>query len=329
MKILLASHFFHPSVGGIEEVSRVLASEFTTAGHDVRVVTATREDDGTRFPFQVHRHPSPAALLELVRWCDVFFQNNISLQTAWPLAIVRRPWVIAHHTWIARTDGRRGWRDRLKHSLSTRAQNIAVSNAIASHLSAPAAVIGNPYRHEVFRLDPAAQRDLDLVFVGRLVRDKGVDLLLDALKTLPMRLTIVGRGPEESALRAQCERLGLGERVVFAGMKADAELAALLNRHRVIVIPSRWEEPFGLVALEGIACGCVAAGSRGGGLPDAIGACGVTFARNDPTDMARVLAELWRSDLKPFRDAAPEHLARHSARTVAGEYLRVLEEAAR
>lgn len=329
MKILLASHFFHPSVGGIEQVSRVLAREFTTAGHDVRVVTATSEDDGTRFPFQVHRHPSPAALLELVRWCDVFFQNNISLQTAWPLAIVRRPWVIAHHTWIARTDGRRGWRDRLKHSLTTRAQNIAVSNAIASHLSAPAVVIGNPYRHDVFRLDPAAQRDLDLVFVGRLVRDKGVDLLLDALTTLPMRLTIVGRGPEESALRAHCERLGLGERVVFAGMKADAELAALLNRHRVIVIPSRWEEPFGLVALEGIACGCVAAGSCGGGLPAAIGACGVTFARNDPTDMARVLAELWRSDLKPFRDAAPEHLARHSARTVAAEYLRVIEEAAR
>jgi len=329
MKILLGSHSFHPVVGGVEAVSETLAHEFVAAGHQVRVITRTREDSDISFPFEVHRRPSPPALWELMRWCDVFLQNNISLQTAWPLLIERKPWVIAHHTWIARTDGRSSWRDRLKHTLVHRARNIAVSRAVAAHLSAPATVIGNPYRDDIFRRDAGIERDLDLIFVGRLVSEKGADLLLDALKSFPMRLTIVGRGVEESALRAQCERLGLGTRVVFAGVKTGHELAALLSRHRAIVIPSRCEETFGLAALEGIACGCVAVGARGGGLPDAIGPCGVTFTRGDSADMARVLADVCQRDLTPFHAAAPAHLARYTARAIAAEYLRELEAAAR
>ena len=109
MKILLSSHFFHPSVGGIEEVSRNLAHEFMRAGHEVKVVTYTRESDDADFPFSIHRRPGPLELLRLVEWCDVFFHNNISLRTAWPLLLHTRPWVVAHHTWIARVDGSIGW----------------------------------------------------------------------------------------------------------------------------------------------------------------------------------------------------------------------------
>lgn len=329
MKILLTSHAFHPAIGGIEEVSKTLAREFTAAGHEIRVVTGTREDDGTSFPFEVYRRPSPLHLLRHVLWCDVFFQNNISLQTAWPLLLARKPWVIAHHIWISRTDGGLSWRDHLKLTLLRRARNIAVSHAIAARLGVPATVVGNPYRNEIFHRDPAITRDLDLIFVGRLVSEKGADLLLDALTSLPMRLTIVGSGPEEPALKAQVDRLGLSHRVVFAGVKTNTELASLLNRHRIIVLPSRFEEPFGISALEGIACGCVAVGARGGGLPDAIGPCGVTFARGDVADLARVLADLWTADLTPFHSSAPAHLAQFEARQVAAKYLRELQASVR
>ncbi len=85
MRILLSSHFFHPSVGGIEQVSLVLATEFERAGHPVKVVTATPESDGKKFPFEVVRRPSPSRLLELVRWSNIVFHNNISLRTFWPI----------------------------------------------------------------------------------------------------------------------------------------------------------------------------------------------------------------------------------------------------
>jgi glycogen synthase len=333
MKILLSSHFFHPSVGGTEEVSQILAREFTGAGHEVRVVTQTREPSATDFPFTVHRRPGPLELLRLVEWCDVFFHNNISLRTAWPLLLRRRPWVIAHHTWMARVDGAVGWRDRLKQFVSRRARNIAVSEAMRAQIGAPAIVIGNPYRDDLFRCDPTAVRDVDLVCLGRLVRDKGVDLLFQSLARLRERgsrprLTVIGRGPEEPALRRLSKQLQLDAQIDFAGQKAGPDLVALLNHHRVLVVPSRCQESFGLAALEGMACGCLPLVARCGGLPEAIGEAGIAFRHRDVDDAARWIEKLLdpRCDLSGYRQAAAAHLANHRAQFIAGRYLRVLEE---
>ena len=60
MKILLASHFFYPAVGGLETVARILAEQFTARGHEVRVLTtsaARTPEDDTHFPFPVIRNP--------------------------------------------------------------------------------------------------------------------------------------------------------------------------------------------------------------------------------------------------------------------------------
>jgi glycosyltransferase involved in cell wall biosynthesis len=336
MKILLSSHFFAPSVGGIEVVSEILAREFTKAGHEVKVVTQTKADDDARYPFAIDRQPGPRTLLRLVAECDVFFHNNISLRTAWPLLFRKRPWVVAHHTWTTRVDGTIGWRDRLKQRVVRSACNIAVSEALRARIAAPSVVIGNPYRDDLFHFDPHAVRDHDLIFVGRLVCDKGADLLLHALaklraRGLTPRLTIVGEGPEADPLRALCRELGLEAQVTFAGRQMGSELVALLNRHRVIVVPSRWQEPFGLVALEGIACGCVALVANCGGLPDAVGPAGLVFRHEDPEDAATRMEELLdpRADLSRFRKVASAHLAAHSARAVAAKYLDVMEEAMR
>jgi glycosyltransferase involved in cell wall biosynthesis len=157
----------------------------------------------------------------------------------------------------------------------------------------------------------------DLVFLGRLVSDKGVDVLLDALRVLsaaaaPPHLTIVGSGPEEGALRERARRLGLSERVEFVGTQAGDSLARTLAAHRVLVVPSRYDEPFGIVALEGIACGCVVVGSAGGGLPEAIGRCGRTFPNGDAAALARCLKELLESPeaLATHRADAAQHLDR-------------------
>lgn len=333
MKILLLSHFFHPSVGGIEEVSGVLAHHFTRFGHEVKVVTSTQNDDGKPFPYPVYRRPNPALFLQLTRWCDVFFQNNISLQTAWPLLFVRRPWVVAHHTWLTRThlrrgcsDGPVGLRDRLKRQACRLAHNISVSRAIAADLSTPSIVIGNPYRDDVFFRDPTIPRKHDLIFVGRLVSDKGADLLLDALTLLKQRgvtreLTIVGDGPDLKMLRERTHGLP----VVFTGVQPPEEVARLLNAHRTLVAPSLWREPFGLTAIEAIACGCAVIGSDGGGLPDAIGPCGWTFPGGDVEALCRLLTVPPPLELSPA--AAEQHLAKHRAEVVANAYLKVLQDA--
>jgi glycosyltransferase involved in cell wall biosynthesis len=335
VKILLSSHSFHPEVGGIEEVSLILAREFTALGQEVRVVTQTPAADSSPFPFEVYRRPRFRLRLELVRWCDVFFHNNISLRAAWPLLLLSRPWVIAHHTWITRATGHTSAFDLLKHAATRAAYNIAVSPAIMTRLRAPAEVIENPYRDELFTGDSSIPRDRDLVFVGRLVSDKGVNLLIDTLPLLATRglrpsLTVIGAGPEESALRSQVARLGVQSQIDFVGLRTGLELVALLRRHRLIVIPSSFREPFGLVAMEGLACGCVPIGADGGGLAEAIGPCGALFSRGNVSALADTIADLLTAPAKraAYLAQAPAHLAKHRARQVAEDYLRVLEKAA-
>ena len=104
----------------------------------------------------------------------------------------------------------------------------------------------------------------------------------------------------------------------------------ILNRHRVLVAPSLYNEPFGIVALEGIACGCVVVGSAGGGLKEAIGPCGETFRNGDAADLARVLGRLLRhpeGDPEYLRHCG-DHLASHTSARVAAAYLREMERAA-
>ena len=330
MKILLGSHHFFPSTGGIETVSDLLAREFVELGHDVRLITQT--EGGGDFPFPVVRRPGPMELLREVRWCDVFLQNNISLRTLWPLLFVRRPLCIAHQTWIANADGTVGWQHRLKRFVLRFAKSLAISDAIAEQLPSTAIRVGNPYNDEVFRNLQAA-RTKELVFVGRLVSDKGADLLLEALALLDTkpRLTIAGDGPERARLEKQAADLQLQSQIEFVGNQTSEQLAKILNAHQILVVPSRWREPFGIVALEGIACGCVVVGSAEGGLAEAIGPCGITFPNGNVRALADALARLLNdpAECDRLRENASAHLARFTPRHVAKIYLETMENARR
>jgi glycosyltransferase involved in cell wall biosynthesis len=224
----------------------------------------------------------------------------------------------------------------LKQWVSRCATNIAISEAVARRIGAKAVQIGNPYDPETFMLLPGCVRDRSLVFLGRLVSDKGADVLLRALGLLRERnltpsLTVIGSGPEDAALRALSAELGLDAQVNFAGPLAGEPLAAMLNRHRILVVPSRWAEPFGVVALEGIACGCVVIGSEQGGLPSAIGPCGCTVPNGDAPALAAAIERvLGDGQLQAqFRAGAAEHLARHTVPSVAAAYLAVFDKAVR
>jgi glycosyltransferase involved in cell wall biosynthesis len=297
----------------------------------VRIVTQT-EGSG-HFPFPVIRRPGPLALWREVRWCDTFLQNNISLRTLWPLLFLRRPLFIAHQTWIANSDESTGWRHRLKQLVLRHATSLAISRAIAERLSTPSIQVGNPYDDKVFADSPSGPRPKELIFVGRLVSDKGADLLLEAMALLEAkpRLTIAGDGPERAHLEKQAAELGLQTRVEFVGSQTSGQLAELLRQHQILVVPSRWREPFGIVALEGIACGCVVVGSAEGGLAEAIGPCGVTFPNGDARALADILARVLTdpAEWDRLRRNADAHLARFTPRQVAAVYLSAMEKALR
>jgi glycosyltransferase involved in cell wall biosynthesis len=209
--------------------------------------------------------------------------------------------------------------------------SVAISPAVADSFATTSVIIPNPYDARIFF--PSAtigKRTGDLIFLGRLVTEKGVDLLLTALALLRdrswfPRLTIVGDGPERGALQELTGKLNLSAQVLFVGSKRRSELADLLRAHKILVVPSRYHEPFGVVALEGIACGCIVVGSEGGGLREAIGPCGRTFANADPVTLADALERFlsFPDERASLLECASTHLAKFHPATIADAYLAV------
>ncbi|XXQ52732.1 glycosyltransferase family 4 protein [Xenophilus aerolatus] len=332
MNILLTSHAFLPQLGGIEFVSATLAREFAAAGHHVRVITHTPNEAEDALPYEVYRRPSAMQTARLLRWCDVHLQSNISLRYLWPALLLRTPSLVTYHTWLQRPDGSVAWQDRAKR-LATRwaTRNLAVSAAVAASLPGRVGVIRNPYDDQTFKPQPQPEPLGDLVFLGRLVDDKGVDLLVDAMALLHSRgirptLSIVGTGPEEAALRQRVDGLGLHQSIAFLGKRSGPALARTLAGHRVLVVPSRWQEPFGVVALEGLACGLRVVASDVGGLPEAVGKCGRLFKPGSAESLADMLEQELQGRATPpstqaLDPAVEAHLKPYRAASVAAEYL--------
>ena len=343
MKILFLSHYFYPQVGGIESNSELLARAFTEAGHEVHLLTWSADNTGRSFPYRITRNPGYRQLLLAHQWANLVFENNPCFRLGWPGIFFRRPTVIVINTWIARVNGTVSLRDKIKINwwLGRCTQVIAVSNAIRRACWPAATVIPNPYKADDFAIEPSVHRNADFVFLGRLVSDKGANQAIEAIYRIrqfmqqkgngdhaPV-LTIIGDGPERRSLEEQVAGLSLEDGVVFTGSLKGEPLKKMLNRHRYILVPSAWEEPFGNVVLEGMACGCLPIVSDGGGLPEAIGRAGLTFHRNDTDNLVNCIRRVLDNPAleKLLRDAAPMHLAAHLPHIVAKKYLQVIDEA--
>lgn len=333
MRILAVSRAFLPNLGGLEMAADSLTRAWREAGHEVTIATETEGEAMRERGLVLLRRPSRRALLAATRWADLVWHNHVSLRAAWTLAVAPRPWVVTHQGWLRRADGRLTLGYRAKRILARRAHTVAISQAIAGDIPGPSTVIPNPYRDRLFR-DLKRPRPYDLAFLGRFVSDKGALLLIEGLARLKAaartpRLLMIGEGPEELRLRATASRLAVADQVDFAGPRRDEALVDALNSAAILVVPSLYREPFGIVALEGIACGCTIVASAGGGLPEAVGHCGLTFPNGEVEGMTHCIAELLdRPDRRRALLAhAPEHLARFTAGAVAERYLALFEAA--
>lgn len=333
MKIVLCSNWFYPSIGGVETVSMILAEEFTRAGAKVTVITDSEgsPDDLPNAPYALVRKPSRKTVFELARGADVLLQNMISLQTLPGLLASRKPIVVTHQSWMRKTDGTRGWQNYLKLLATRLCHNVAISTSIAESLPVKSIVIGNPFETQEFDGLRDQPRDRDIVFMGRLVSDKGCDLLLQALVQLAEiglrpTLTVIGDGPEMPALKAYAAEHGLAGQVEFLGALRQGR-GKVVARHRIMAIPSMWAEPFGIVALEGIAAGCALVASAEGGLSYAGGPCGLYFPNGDADALTAELRKLLTDPVLEAKlvAAGPEHLTKFRPDFVAGQYLSLFQ----
>jgi len=135
------------------------------------------------------------------------------------------------------------------------------------------------------------------VYLGRFAQEKGLDVLLDAWKQLPVQypLQIIGDGPEREALEAKARGLQLSG-ITFRGRLAREDAMTSIKNSRFVVVPSTWYETFGMCIAEAFACGTPVLCSRLGAMQEIVKdhGDGLHFTAGDASDLAEKVEWAWR-----------------------------------
>jgi len=351
MKLLIYSHFFAPSIGGVETVVQLLASGLaelrTSTGvrnFEVTLVTQTeaRNCDDRELSFGVIRHPSFLELWRLIGETDrVLLAGPAILPLLFSL-LRGKTAVVTHHGYqvvcpngmlfqfaprticpghfAAKRYGeclrcnapQEGWLGSfrlllltfVRRGLARRASiNVGVSENVARKVALPdLRIIRNAVPDfegsaNGMQLQVDARGTPSFAYIGRLVTEKGVRVLLEAAGLLAQEglkppISIIGDGPERQALEQQKVSLKLGENVAFLGFQHRPALEEHMMRVDVLVMPSLCEEVAPLSVLEMMMQGRLIIGSKIGGLAEQLAETGLTFAPGDASALASCMQEV-------------------------------------
>jgi len=329
MHVLHVGKYYSPYRGGIETVVEQLCRGLVKRGVEITALvsndgpsTVDEQIDGVRVlrlgrTAELNSQPLNLRLvpeLRRLRFEALHFHTPNPLGALGVLAARRpEPIVITHHSDIVRQRLLGGAATAMQAALYRRAAALVAAtpkhieySPLLRRFESKTRVIhfpidAAPYVDAASRWDeqlPPAWRSEPLVlFVGRLVYYKGIDVLLEALRlTERARLAIVGVGPLATRLIEQADRLGVTERVKFLGAVSDDRLRSMYKCARFLVLPSvAPSEAFGMVQLEAMAAGRpVIATDLRSGVPyvNQHGVTGLIVPPRDPRALAAAMATL-------------------------------------
>ena len=140
--------------------------------------------------------------------------------------------------------------------------------------------------------------NINIIYIGRLVKVKGVDRLINVMSSLNkeqnnVKLTIVGDGDERNNLELLAQEKGIANKVTFTGLQSN--VIEWLDKSDIFVYPSLWEEGFGISVVEAMARGCIPLVSNRGGLPEVVDYNSI-YLFNNEEELKQKIIELKNSN---------------------------------
>ncbi len=182
-------------------------------------------------------------------------------------------------------------------------------------------------------------RPFTVGYVGRLVEEKGVHLLLRAMAGIrgDWELLILGTGPKRRELEELASELGIASRTSFFSFMPSSQLPDFYRRLDLLVLPSitkpNWKEQFGRVLIEAMACGVPVVGSTCGEIPNVIGDAGLIFPEGDPEALRESILKLMADEglrLHLARKGRERVLEKFTQKAIASQtfevYQRIIRE---
>lgn len=328
LRILFWTEQFWPYIGGVEVLSSRLILELRARGHEVQVATSHASMDlpdvdqyegvridRFRFREPLEQRDLPAITRIRHRLAELrerFAPDLVHLNFSGPSAYYHLatagvrpcPWLATIHQLLPESASSR---DSVMGRMLRAADWVtAISGrvlenvrSLAAEVTARSSVIYNGLERPDVPPAPLRSDPPVLLCLGRLVPEKGFDLAIAGLATLrerfpEIRMVIAGDGPTRADLEQFAALLRVAEAVDFVGWVAPDRVPALINEATIVVVPSRWEEPFGLVALEAGLMERPVVAAHVGGLPEVVldGVTGRMFPRDDAQGLAAAVGAL-------------------------------------
>ncbi|WCT72686.1 glycosyltransferase family 4 protein [Sphingomonas naphthae] len=329
MRIAIIAHLKYairePFAGGLEMHTHMLARSLRARGHDVTLFASTHSDpvlgveaiceetslletgiaEANDVAFFREHHAYLQLMTELrSRSFDVIHNNSLHYLPVSMAETIATPMLTTLHTppfcWLE--SGIRLNRGPMRY--------VAVSKATAdmwSHVAKVDDIIPNGINLRHFPYCASGDGQPYLVWYGRIVPEKGLDHAIDAARLAGMPLRIAGPVSDESYYREMIVPR-LGGDITHVGHLAHDQLAGLVGEASAALCTPRWEEPYGLVVAEALACGTPVAAYRRGGVPALLSEdCGVLAEPDDVASLAAAAIAAARLSRTACRDYAERH----------------------
>jgi glycosyltransferase involved in cell wall biosynthesis len=283
---------------------------------------------------------------------DIVYANGTVPQLFLPAKLRSKPFVWTHATYRFQPSAKGNLLERLldrgklflRRSIAASVDaNVAISRHMAERQPLPRQqIIYNPVDVDFFAVDvDSAIEQLSSAtctfgFLGRMVSDKGVQHLLEAFARIvrnsagdsSLRLKLIGDGHDRRLFEAQLQSLDIVDRVEWTGSLSGVPLKHAITDVQTFVVPSYWEEPMGVVAVELAAAGKPLIVSRRGGLAECVPTSSLTFENGDVDELCAAMLRLMneKSLQREFVKKGIERAQHFRPQLIATQYLQLFSK---
>jgi glycosyltransferase involved in cell wall biosynthesis len=300
--------------GGIERVCYSLVQGLTGLGHEVTLVATGSNRTSARFaavfdqpvrglgtefhPVQEVRYAAGVARVLRELEIDIIHDHSLAGPLAAPLKSI--PTLLTAH----------GPTGALLGDYFRRLALPLVAISEFQRRSAPDLpwISTIPHGIELEQYPYRQDKDDFVLFLGRLSAEKGAHLAVDAARKAGVRLIISGKAAEPAERRyfEECVAPRMTPDTEFIGESHGSRRTDLLSRARGVLAPAQWDEPFGLAAVEALACGTPVIGLRRGSLPEIVDHGLTGWICDDPAELPDAIGRLDELDPRTCRSVAAE-----------------------
>ncbi len=364
MKILLYSHYFFPSSGGVEKTTLLLARYLEETGHQATIITQIQTSEEDAWPFRVIRRPKLRRLISEINQTDIVHLQGFVLVPFVVAKTLGRPVIWAHHGYDLTCPKQIGWKDggdasfRINQCIRCLQRDhdatmtlglvlllfvkrffkrfvdahVAPSNYLLRREGLDGLVIPNPVDTGMYAPGPQNRPKNRILFVGRLIEEKGVGVLLEALEILNSNggqydLEIVGTGQKIAELQGLVQNRKMQNHVSFSRSVPEEKLVEKIQSATVVAAPTLNAEPFGIVGIEAMSCATpFIATNRGGFLEFAEGVA-TLVPPGDAVSLAQAIQKVsLEGNSSPRLLVGRQRMvSRYDYRITGAEYLRLYE----